>query len=69
MTSFNRKTEVKLKYVNNKVAAEMLGVTVKTLQWHTSVNGCYLGMTPTKLPNGRVMWEKENIESLLRVEK
>lgn len=54
-----------MKYVNNKVAAEMLGVSVKTLQWHTSVNGGYLGMVPTKLPNGRIMWKKNDIDNIL----
>lgn len=69
MESFNTETEVKLNYVNNKIAAEMLGVQVSTLKWHISMNGGYLGMTPTKLPNGRIMWEKAKIDSLLRGDK
>lgn len=69
MQLINQQTEVDLEYVNNKTAAEMLGVKITTLHWHVSRNGAYFGITPNKLANGRIMWKKEDIEKFIRGEK
>ena len=45
-------------------AADRLRVRPQTLRRALCLNGHYLGLRPTKLPNGRLLWDASAIEAL-----
>ncbi len=46
-------------------AAERLRVKPQTIRRALCLSGHYLGLTPTKLPNGRLLWDAAAVDALL----
>lgn len=44
--------------------AAALGLKAATLRHRLCVEGTYFGITPHKLPNGRLLWPSDSIERL-----
>lgn len=45
-------------------AAAVLRVRPQTLRRALCLNGHYLGLRPTKLPNGRLLWDAADLDRL-----
>ena len=45
--------------------APLLGVKTQTVHKGYCLNGHYLGIRPIKLPNGRLLWPKADVQALL----
>jgi len=45
-------------------AAAVLRVRPQTLRRALCLNGHYLGLRPTKLPNGRLLWDAADLDLL-----
>lgn len=45
-------------------AAAVLRVRPQTLRRALCLNGHYLGLRPTKLPNGRLLWDAAELDRL-----
>jgi len=50
--------------LTTKRAAPRLGVEAQTMRASYCVNGHYQGLVPTKLPNGRLLWDQEAVDAL-----
>ena len=50
-----------------KELATTLAVQPQTLRKRFSQTGSYFGITPLKMPNGKLRWPIEAVKSLLRV--
>lgn len=48
-----------------KPAAKKLGIQPQTMRAGFCRDGHYMGMRPTKLPNGRLLWPSNSIKRLL----
>lgn len=46
-------------------AAERLRIKPQTIRRSLCMSGHYLGLRPTKLPNGRLLWDAAAVEALL----
>lgn len=51
--------------LTTEAAAAMFGLKPNTLRVGFSKNGHYLGITPRKLPNGRLVWPGDAVSRLL----
>ncbi len=51
--------------LSTKKYAEKLHVVPQTVRAGYCRNGNYLGMRPIKLPNGRLLWDADELECLL----
>lgn len=49
--------------------AEALRVRPRTIRRALCVAGCYLGARPTKLSNGRLLWDAADLERILSGEQ
>lgn len=49
-------------------AAERLRIKPQTIRRSLCLSGHYLGLTPTKLPNGRLLWDAAAVDALLNGE-
>jgi len=49
-------------------AAERLRIKPQTIRRALCLSGHYLGLKPTKLPNGRLLWDASAIDALLNGE-
>lgn len=48
--------------------AERLRIKPQTIRRGLCINGHYLGLKPTRLPNGRLLWDASAIDALLNGE-
>jgi len=46
-------------------AAERLRIKPQTIRRSLCLSGHYLGLRPTKLPNGRLLWDAAAVDSLV----
>lgn len=46
-------------------AANLLRVRPQTLRRALCIDGHYLGLKPTKLPSGRLLWDSADLEALI----
>lgn len=46
-------------------AAERLRIKPQTIRRGLCLDGHYLGLKPTKLPNGRLLWDAAAVDALL----
>lgn len=46
-------------------AAERLRIKPQTIRRSLCMSGHYLGLRPTKLPNGRLLWDAAAVDALL----
>jgi hypothetical protein len=53
------------KKVTTKVFAQTVGCQDATIRRSYCVNGHYLGLRPTKLPNGRLLWNFDKIVKIV----
>lgn len=57
--------------MNNGITTEQLaapiGVKPQTIRVRLCQTGSYFGLTPQKLPNGRLLWPADSVERLLSV--
>lgn len=53
------------KYVPTIDFAYILGVKSTTIHQNLCLKGHYMGIRPIKLPNGRLMWSKEEIQHIM----
>lgn len=49
-------------------AAERLRIKPQTIRRSLCLSGHYLGLRPTRLPNGRLLWDASAVEALLNGE-
>ena len=56
-----------LKKITTKQLAELFGCQPNTIRRGLCVNGHYLGLRPTKLPNHRLLWTEASALQLLEV--
>jgi hypothetical protein len=49
-----------------EAAAMRLGVKGQSMRARFCETGSYFGIVPTKLPNGRLLWDAEAIETLIK---
>jgi len=49
-------------------AAERLRIKPQTIRRSLCMSGHYLGLKPTKLPNGRLLWDAAAVDALLNGE-
>lgn len=59
------KTTSAVTHYPTEIAAAMLGAAPQTPRASLCRRGHWLGMRPTKLPNGRLLWPVAEIERLL----
>lgn len=57
-----------LRTYTTKDAARILRVKPQTLRRALCVRGEYYGITPRKMPNGRLLWDADSIDALVRGE-
>ncbi len=55
------------KYIPTYDFACTFGVKSTTIHRNLCVNGHYMGIRPIKLPNGRLMWSKEEIQHIIEI--
>lgn len=51
--------------LTTKEFAEMMKVTSSYVRYRLAVTGSFYGMVPTKLVNGKHVWDKEAAQELL----
>lgn len=54
-----------LRKLDTLEAAERLRIKPQTIRRGLCINGHYMGLRPTRLPNGRLLWDANAIDSLL----
>ena len=54
--------------VDTLEAADRLRVKPQTIRRALCLSGHYLGLKPTKLPNGRLLWDAAAVDALLNGE-
>lgn len=54
-------------YADTAEAAEAFHAKPSSLRHSLCVNGNYLGIFPKKLPNGRLLWPRAEIEKVLAI--
>ena len=55
----------KKSYVSTEEAARILRLESSTLRHALCLRGSYFGAKPKKLPNGRLLWAREEIEKII----
>lgn len=53
------------KKIDTKELAKILLCNPNTPRRSLCINGHYLGLRPTKLPNGRLLWDRDEVERLV----
>lgn len=53
-----------LRKLDTAEAAERLRIRPQTLRRALCLHGHYFGMRPTKMPNGRLLWDAAQVEVL-----
>lgn len=54
------------KFITTRELAAFLGITPGAIRRRLCVCGAYYGLTPQKLPNGRLLWPTEGVEKLTK---
>jgi len=52
-------------FINTEEAAKMFGVKGHSLRAQYCTTGSYFGLIPRKMPNGRLLWARRDIEEML----
>ena len=55
-----------MSYVTTEKMGELIGIKATSIRAAYCQNGSYFGIIPTKMPNGRLMWDLEKIENFIR---
>jgi hypothetical protein len=54
------------KRISTDRLADMFGVKSQTIRRSLCINGNYYGLTPMKMPNGRLMWKYSEALELIK---
>lgn len=49
--------------------AQLLGLKPRSIRQQLYKTGSYYGITPVRLPNGRLMWPSDTVERLVKTDK